>query len=266
MIVCDARFLNYDSQGLIEPEVQVAFDTVPIYMDDVLEHTFNPKYEDNVAKLFVAVSLTGFIVSISSTLYSGTTGDSYAQRHSQIEQKLRQFHVKALADGAFVSSDVVTKPHSGPQIHPKRLKPGQTVEQYKVEANAKKSKNEQIGFFRSRVEHMFCRSLFGRFLMFKNYSQHTGNLWNFVQCACIGLNMELNLLNPNQRTRYGKYSDEEVQNIRKRFEEHPLANKRYPEKTPLPPLKRKRGAENEEEEPDSEQELHQTKITDFMFR
>ena len=104
-----------NTSGLLTPDPSITVDTVPLYVD-AWPRCFQPKYSEYVVKLFVAITLTGYIVHAGSRLYSGASSDSVIQDDVDIEKFLQQSNVHTVADGGFRKTDrIATECHRMPQ-------------------------------------------------------------------------------------------------------------------------------------------------------
>jgi hypothetical protein len=172
-----------------DQNVIAAIDTVPIYVD-AGEHTFQPKYGEDVLKVLVAATFTGFTLFVSRP-YKGQSSDSAILGACKVMDSFPR-NTFALADGAFKHTNL-WKPPTKTGIYPKRLRPGQTVQQYEAESTKKLEDVEKHARFRSRIEHQFGRGMFGRFSAFKNWTCRTDSdfLRNSIDAAFGMINAEV---------------------------------------------------------------------------
>ena len=227
--------ISFKTHGILEPAVQVAMDTVPVACWERRGDTYQPKYESNVLKMLAVTTLRGFIIFIGDCLYTGSTHDKAVQIHSKVDVFLRHNRYKVLADGLFYNlpinegdEPIVVKPFTGPQIWPKYRAEGQTIAEYKAAAHEKLKENTRISFFRSRVEHVFGASMFGRWNIFKKFRSQLDLAWYCCVAAVIALNIE-SYNRHGRRGRYPELTPEKVEIIKRVIEGHEQQLKRYPE-------------------------------------
>ena len=89
-------------------------------------------------------------------LYTGTTTDSMIGKHQGIDVFADILQKIILGDGGYTACGTVHIPFTGPQIHPARLKRGQTLAEYKKLAHEKKVYNTIHSHWRGRVEHFLA--------------------------------------------------------------------------------------------------------------
>jgi hypothetical protein len=224
-----------DNQPSLSPflpaNIKIAIDTVPIYVD-ADEFTFQPKYAEDVYKVLVATTFSGYVVYVSQ-LFSGTSADNNILQTCGIETLIAEHQTQVLADGAF-SAPYIFKPPTKPAIYPKYRERGQTDEQYWEAAEEKLREVQRHSHFRSRVEHVFGRARMGRFAAFKNWqgrSKH--NLRNAVVAAVGMLNLEV-YCRHGWKGCYPPLDSVEVQRL---SNEHSRASARYPRPPRAPPQK-----------------------------
>jgi hypothetical protein len=136
----------------------------------------------HVIKFLVAVTFTGFIIFVPDGFTGASADPRIMNGGAKLGGLLEKKKCRGLADGAFASPSLV-KPPRGPQIYPKCLANGQTIEDYKQMAEQKLRAVRRHAHFRSRVEHAFDRSQLGRFKIFKEWRGDTGE---FLTEAMVG--------------------------------------------------------------------------------
>jgi hypothetical protein len=218
--------------GIFGEAVKFAFDTVPICVDDTAA-MFQPKYQRPVAKVLTCCTLTGFTLFVSKP-FTGSTNDGVIQQYTELSELLGGW--SALGDGGFTATENIIVPPRGPEIWPKRLAPGQTIEAYRANAETLLRLVEAIAHFRARVEHTYGRGGFGRFKAFDSWRSDDEFLADAVQCAFGALNVEIDLRHGTQG-RYKERTPAEVDELRAKIEQHRGASSRYPPVDPLPPAR-----------------------------
>ena len=228
-------------------------DTFPIKVPDSPKwpNCWQPKYQDHVVKPLVVTLHTGFIVFIGSPA-AGSCNDGEILEQSGVMDILRENDWMILGDGGFKRSQWVVVPYSGPQIQPKRLQRGETLEEYRRWADRCRRINTVHAHFRSRVEHTFGRGKF-RDCFQKPWALASGRS-QFLLNASV--RVVAALINIRVYARYGdqgryKYDlrtrwDE----LKTKFRAARVQRQRYPDKDPLPP----RGAEDDGEPGESEED------------
>ena len=241
------------AQPFFDDDVKIAFDTMPIPVDDLNDDGtyFQPKYAEAVVKLFCCITLSGFIVDIGFSvtsegdedgfLYTGSSSDKVIMDASTVLQSLRQHGLRALADGGFYANPQVIIPYSKRDIWPTRLSARQTVQEWEEAADEKMRWNTVFSHFRGRSEHPFGRSLLGRFKAFVEWRWSVDLLHSAIYVACAALNMELQWRYAN-KGRYEPLTIEKVKEIESKARAHKIESNRYPrpKKDPRPARKRLR--------------------------
>jgi hypothetical protein len=142
----------------------------------------------------------------------------------------------ALADGGLHAQSHLITPSEKRQIWPRRLLPNQSLEEHNEAAREKMESNTKTSHFRSRVEDTFGRSMLGWFLAFNNWSHHEQLLYDALLACTCALNVETFVRHGNHG-RYGLVTEEKLPTCAT-----PAADqerKRYPQRTPDQPLKRR---------------------------
>ena len=137
-------------------------DTFPIFIHRKWSSTYQPKYAAKVVKPMVVTLHTGFIAFVSPPA-RGACNDGEILEQSDVMEILQENDWMILADGGFKSSRRVLIPFSSSQIQPKRLKPGQTLEEYRERADHCRRLNAKLAHFRARVEHCFGNGKYGEY-------------------------------------------------------------------------------------------------------
>ena len=221
--------------GLFDHSAVFATDTVPIPIDST-NGCYQPKYEEYVAKVCVTVLLNGYVVHWGEVLYTGASDDTVIGKHCGVLRLLEEHNKIALVDGGFQEDRRFIRPFSKPQIYPKRLRPQQSVHQYKQEAHEKKVHNKLQGHIRGRAEHFFGRSLMGRFSAMKDWRWNHDALHDAIACILLALNVECFLVHKDAG-RYPLPDEKYINELRAKGQAHTQQDKRYPESEPLPALK-----------------------------
>jgi len=197
--------------------------------------TFNTKYAECILKLNATILLNGFLVH-GGKIWVGTVTDHTLGTMDGNQDMLVSHNARSLVDGGYTQSRYLDTPYDSPEIHPLRLRDGQTIEEYKAEAHEKKVYNTIHSHWRARVEHIFGRNLLGRFKVLNEWRYSLGFLEDAMACMMIAMNVELFLRHGN-RGRYNPTTPEKIEALRRKAEHHVMQNVRYPYSDPLPCLK-----------------------------
>ena len=224
----------FDTKQFFDEEVQLAMDTVPIACYNRAQGLYQPKYSADVMKLFAVTTLRGFIVFIGNNLFTGSTHDGAIQTYTGVDEFLNDRRLKCLADGLFSANNGrVIKTFTGPQIWPVRLHENETIEAYKAAAEDKLRFNTKVAHFRSRVEHVFGATQFGKWNIFKKFRHQLHLAWFCSVAAIVALNID----NAARNGARGRYPD--ITPHKRRVIEQSIINQftmsgRYPEVQPEP--------------------------------
>ena len=164
------------TQGIMDPDPRIVFDTVPIFVD-AWSKCYQPKYANYVAKVFVAISLTGYVVHAGKTLYTGASADSFTQDDVKIDEYLKKYNLHALGDGGFCKTANIATPFDKTHLEAPHVK-----KSFNAPAEVQKmlDYNERLAHFRARSEHIFGRGCMGRWLAFKNWTHNPKLLWHVL--------------------------------------------------------------------------------------
>ena len=133
-----------------------AMDSEPIPCDE-MQDTFNTKYAECILKLNATILLNGFIVH-GGKIWVGTVTDHTLGQIDGIQDVLAHNGARCLVDGGYTQSRYLETPWDSPEIHPLRLRPGQTIEQYKAEAHEKKGKHDPFALEGPHGTHFWAQS------------------------------------------------------------------------------------------------------------
>ena len=137
------------------PQCKICIDTCPITVVNYAgaNEFYQPKYEEHVVKLLVAISMNGYIVFVPPSLYGGRSADNVILEHSGFGDLLTRIDAQCLADGGFTLSDRVLIPYTKKQLFAGT--PAESRERFKY--------NAYHAFYRARAEHPFAAARLGRF-------------------------------------------------------------------------------------------------------
>ena len=198
-----------------------SIDTMPIDVH-AGEHSYQPKYANDVAKIIAMVSNSGFVCQMSAP-FSGTSHDQMILENARFKSRWLDTD-KFLCDGVFAQSAQILTPASRSQLYPKKKKAGHNVHEML-------KSNEMHAHFRARAEHCFSASLFNRFRCFSRWQRSNELLTYAVVFAQNLLNWEL-LLRHGPKGRYepaSEYSEALVAELQEKFTKHANMSNRYPE-------------------------------------
>ena len=258
----------FDLRG-VDVDIVGSVDTFPIRCISTVPGAFQPKYQEYVLKGLGACSHTGFVIAFSDAMYCGSSYDGFIFEIEAAREKSFA-NLPLFADGGFRTSPLLFKPFTGPQIWPKYLDAGQTVEQYHSTAEQRLEYNERLGFCRARIEHRFGLSGVGCFagVMERRWRHSPHVLINCLKFLFICKNVDnekehgcggcyhVRAPPPDEYFRSAKINRNRYpmpvpgqKGPAKRVKEWPLPAEKRP-----PPSKRGRGEDDDEEEYDNEEE------------
>ena len=189
--------------------VRLAIDTVTVVTQHRTsrgEEDYSGKYQQYVWKLLVGCSLSGFVVFVSPSLYSGRTSDNVIYDHCGVDTLLKAHGHVALADGGFEGRDHLLTPFPGNIVWPTQQWGGKDNDKapvreptqpewakYCEDGETKLRYNALIAHYRSRVEHIFARTGLGRFSCFTDWSHNPTLCYQLIVICLAALNVEIEM-------------------------------------------------------------------------